>query len=130
VEVLEAHAECIPLASETIDAAVSTLVLCSVKDINATLGEIYRLLRPGGHLVLIEHVRAPGWLGWAQDVISLAASRFLGCTPNRRTAAALEHAGFVLDCERLYVSDVPSPLERYALIGTAVKKGQSVAAGA
>jgi ubiquinone/menaquinone biosynthesis C-methylase UbiE len=58
VEVLAAPGEALPLADESVDAVVSTLVLCTVADLDRTLGEVERVLRPGGKLVLIEHVAA------------------------------------------------------------------------
>ena len=57
--VLDATAETLPLGDATLDAVVGTLVLCSVTDVARVLGEVQRVLKPGGILVLIEHVAAP-----------------------------------------------------------------------
>jgi len=59
VEIRDASAERVPLQDNSVDAVVSTLVLCSVKDVSGALQEILRVLRPGGRFVFIEHVAAP-----------------------------------------------------------------------
>ena len=57
-EILDAPADHLPVDSGAVDTVVSTLVLCTVADLAATLAEIRRVLAPGGRLILIEHVRA------------------------------------------------------------------------
>lgn len=95
--VIDAPAEALPYPDGHFDAAVSTLVLCSVADPAAALGELRRVLRPGGSLVLIEHVRArPGTRRsrW-QHLIEPAWKRLAGnCHLTRDTASALADAGF------------------------------------
>lgn len=79
------------------DAVVSTLVLCSVPDPRQTLQEIYRVLKPGGRFVFIEHVAAPPdtmtrrWQGFLQPLWTPLAD---GCHPNRDTGALIESVGF------------------------------------
>ena len=58
-EPLVASCEAIPLPDESVDAVLSTLVLCSVDDQQKSLEEIIRVLRPGGTFVFVEHVAAP-----------------------------------------------------------------------
>lgn len=60
VEVIDGTAEALPLADGSVDAAVASLVLCSVTDVDAALGDIARVLRPGGVLRLFEHIAADG----------------------------------------------------------------------
>lgn len=60
VEVSEAGAEALPFSDGSFDAVVSTLVLCTVPDQGVALAEIRRVLRPGGRLLFIEHVRGEG----------------------------------------------------------------------
>lgn len=95
--VVTAPAERLPYPDGHFDAAVSTLVLCSVADPAAALGELHRVLRPGGRLVLIEHVRAqPGTrrARW-QHLVEPVWKRLAGnCHLTRDTAAALADAGF------------------------------------
>ena len=90
-------AEQIPLADATMDAVLSTRVLCSVRDPRRALEEIRRVLRPGGWFVFIEHVAAPRgtWLRRAQK-LAAPLSRCLdnGCDPSRDTEDSIERAGF------------------------------------
>ncbi|KOG86345.1 methyltransferase type 11, partial [Streptomyces varsoviensis] len=60
VDVVPGAAEALPVKSEAFDAAVSSLVLCSVRDVERSLAELLRVLRPGGELRFFEHGRAPG----------------------------------------------------------------------
>jgi ubiquinone/menaquinone biosynthesis C-methylase UbiE len=77
------------------DAVVSTLVLCTVGDVDRSLAEIRRVLRPTGEVRFIEHVRAHGVLGRIQDVIKPIWRYFgAGCNPNRRTIEVLREGGF------------------------------------
>src|SRR3954452_12525939 len=57
-DIVEASAERLPLADQSVDTVVATLVLCTVDDPQGTLNEIARVLRPGGELLFVEHVRA------------------------------------------------------------------------
>lgn len=89
---------------EAFDWAISTLVLCSVPDPLATLRDLWKALRPGGNLILVEHVAAePGSrLRRSQErwrpLWSCAGD---GCQPNRDTETMLGQAGFrVLEMER------------------------------
>jgi ubiquinone/menaquinone biosynthesis C-methylase UbiE len=94
--IVDAPADRLPVGSGTVDTVVSTLVLCTVADLAATLGEIRRVLAPEGRLVLIEHVRAsdPRVRVW-QDHLHRPWMAFAeGCHCNRDTVAALHDAGF------------------------------------
>ena len=95
-ELLEAPADDLPVDSGPVDTVVSTLVLCTVDDLAATLAEIRRVLAPGGRLILIEHVRAAGpRLSVWQDRLHGPWMAFAeGCHCNRDTVAALRDAGF------------------------------------
>lgn len=96
-EVLDAPAQALPLPDASADVVVSAFVLCTVPDPAAALAEVRRVLRPGGELRLLEHVRADGRMARVQDAIRPLWSRLAaGCQPNRATLAAVEGAGFVL----------------------------------
>ncbi|MBA2713753.1 MAG: class I SAM-dependent methyltransferase [Rubrobacteraceae bacterium] len=98
VEVSAAGAEALPFPNASFDTVVSTLVLCTVPDQALALGEIRRVLRPGGRLLFIEHVRAAGPTARWQDRIEPLWGRLLGgCHPNRDTVAAIERAGFEIE---------------------------------
>ncbi len=87
----------LPADDNTMDAVVSTLVLCSVPHPAAMLAEIRRVLKPGGHFVLIEHVAAPRgtWQRRLQDWLQPLWTCVDGeCHPNREIWTALEQAGF------------------------------------
>ena len=98
VFLVAASGERLPFPDGSADTAVVTLVLCSVDDPAAALGELRRVLRPGGKVLFLEHVRAAdARLARWQDRLAGAWSRLAGgCRPNRRTRAALEAAGFDL----------------------------------
>jgi ubiquinone/menaquinone biosynthesis C-methylase UbiE len=92
----QAPAESLPVPGGSADTVVSTLVLCSVPDQAAVLAEVRRVLRPGGRLLLLEHVRSgdPALAG-EQDRRERTQVRFAGgCHPNRDTLAAVAAAGF------------------------------------
>jgi SAM-dependent methyltransferase len=90
-EVVEAPAERLPFPDDSFDTAIVTLVLCTVPDQPAALAEIARVLKPGGQLLFLEHVRSrnPAVAKW-QDRLE-GPWRFLGdgCHCNRDTAAAI-----------------------------------------
>lgn len=58
IDVVDAVAEHIPAGDGTFDAAVASLMLCSVPDQHTALREVHRVLKPGGQLRFLEHVRA------------------------------------------------------------------------
>lgn len=95
VSLEQAPAEHLPAPDASADAVVTTLVLCTVDDVSASLAEIRRVLRPGGELRFIEHVRSGGALGRVQDFVQPVYGWFSGgCQANRRTEQALRDAGF------------------------------------
>lgn len=95
VDILDGVGESIPFPDNSFDSVHVGLVLCSVDDVAATLGEIRRVLVPGGRLVVLEHVRGDGMMGRFQDLIATPWSWLAsGCEPNRRTVEAIAAAGF------------------------------------
>jgi ubiquinone/menaquinone biosynthesis C-methylase UbiE len=95
----EAKGERLPFEDDSFDTAVVMLVLCTVPDPAASVAELARVLKPGGRLLFIEHVRAedPGLARW-QDRLE-KPWRFLGdgCHCNRDTAATIAATGFEVD---------------------------------
>lgn len=120
VEVSAASAEDLPFDDSTFDAVVFTLVLCTVSDPVKALSQARRVLRPGGRIVVLEHVRGSGKLARWQDRLAPVWSYFgAGCRPNRDTRATIEGAGFTFDEVR---ESEPFPrwvLTRTMLEGTA-----------
>jgi ubiquinone/menaquinone biosynthesis C-methylase UbiE len=100
VTVIDATAEVIPLPDRAFDYVVSTLVLCSVDFPGRSLAEVWRILRPGGRLLFLEHVAAegrPGFLRW-QRVMEPAWRCFTGnCHLTRSTADVIAEMGFTLE---------------------------------
>lgn len=94
-------AERLPFRDGSFETGVSGLVLCSVDDPFRALGELRRVLAPGGSLRLLEHVRASiGWHASLQDLAQPLWTRFTGgCRPNRDTEAALRKMRFRVDEE-------------------------------
>jgi SAM-dependent methyltransferase len=122
VDVVEGRAEALPFADASFDCVVTTLALCSVGDLDGSLREIARVLRPGGSLHFLEHVRAEGGTARWQDRLTPLQRRMAdGCCLNRDTAAAIERAGFALD--RLERFELPAGhrLIRPAIQGVATK---------
>lgn len=96
VEWVEAAAESLPFPSGRFDAAVATLVLCSVNDPQQALAEIYRVLKPGGRFYFFEHVasESPGWRR-AQRLLTPVWKRLAaGCHLDRDTLRFIAEAGF------------------------------------
>jgi ubiquinone/menaquinone biosynthesis C-methylase UbiE len=103
INVVNGDAEHLPLEDGSVDAAVTSLVLCSVADEVAALKEILRVLRPGGELRFYEHVLAnDARLARFQRVANPIWSHFAGgCKLTRSTLEAMQAAGFIVDeCEQ------------------------------
>ncbi len=98
----QAPAESLPFADETFDCALATLVLCSVNDPTGSLREIRRVLKPGGKLLLVEHVRSQGAVtGRIQDMLVPFTTRMAGnCHWNRATETTVAQAGFQIEYRR------------------------------
>jgi SAM-dependent methyltransferase len=95
VTVVGAPAEALPFPDASFDCVVSTMVLCTVADVDATLAELRRVLRPGGRLLFVEHVRssAPA-LARAQDRLAGPWRAFGGgCRCNQPTLELLAGGG-------------------------------------
>lgn len=110
-EVVVAPAEALPLADRSVDAAVSTLVLCTVDDLERTIAEVARVLRPDGVLVVLEHVRGDGALAQAQralDPIWQVVGR--GCHLTRDPRAILAAAGWDVSGVRDVRLPMPGPV--------------------
>jgi ubiquinone/menaquinone biosynthesis C-methylase UbiE len=112
VEVSAAGAEALSFPDGSFDTVVSTLVLCTVPGQGPALDEVRRVLRPGGRLLFIEHIRASGSAARWQDRLEPVWGRLLGgCHPNRETVVAMEEAGFEIETlESFYPPDPLSVL--------------------
>lgn len=105
VDVVAGTAEALPAADATFDAAVCSLVLCSVAEPSVALAEIRRVLKPGGELRFYEHVRAEGRslarLQRAMDA-TFWPKMAGGCHAGRDTVAEITRAGFVVEALEVF----------------------------
>jgi ubiquinone/menaquinone biosynthesis C-methylase UbiE len=130
VRVVEAPADALPFDDGAFDTSVCALVLCTVPDVERALGEIRRVLAPGGRLLVLEHVRAdePKLARWQDRLTPVWRFAARGCHPNRDTAAALERAGFVV--EQLDRGEMPKapPIARPLIAAVATAPAERAAA--
>jgi ubiquinone/menaquinone biosynthesis C-methylase UbiE len=122
VEIVSASAEALPFPAESFDAAVSAFVLCSVENPAAVLGEIRRVLRPDGKLVLLEHVRGEGRTArWQHRLTPLHRKLAGNCHLDRDTKVSVAAAGFdVADVEPTQLPGTHA-LVRPGVQGVAIK---------
>ncbi len=94
-EVVEAGAERLPFEDSSFDTVVSTLCLCTVEDPERVVDEVARVLRPGGRLLYIEHVRSDSAkvARWQDRLETPWGWLAAGCHPNRDTAATIAASG-------------------------------------
>ena len=121
VEITDARAEALPFPDASFDTAVVTFALCSVADLDTALAEIARVLRPGGRLLFLEHVRdTDPKIARKQDHPAFLYS-WIGCHPNRDTLTAISRAPFEVTTVRH--GEVPKAprVERPMIVGTAAR---------
>jgi len=120
-EVLRAPAEDLPFEDASFDTVISTLVLCGVDDQAGSLREIRRVLRPGGRLLFLEHVRSDDLaLARFQDRINWLNRLVVDCDCNRPTLATIEAARFTISrVERTALPRAPR-FVRPLIVGSAV----------
>jgi SAM-dependent methyltransferase len=112
------------IADSSIDIVISTLVLCSVPDLAATLQEILRVLKPGGQFLFIEHVAAPSGTLLRQIQSGIRPLWQIigdGCCPDRNIGQALEDAGFGTVTLETFDGPVPIAVVKPHILGIAVK---------
>jgi len=123
VQVLRAPAEQLPFEDGSFDYVVTTLVLCTVDDPDRALQEAHRVLKPGGRLLFLEHVRSDdAKVARWQDRLNGFQKRFAcGCNCNRATLDTIQKQGFTVDAIEHERFPKGPPHVRPLIIGTAVR---------
>jgi SAM-dependent methyltransferase len=102
--------ERMPFESATFDSVVSTFTLCSIVDVNRAIGEVHRVLKPGGLFYFLEHGLSPDtgvqkWqrrLNWVQGLLGD------GCRLDRDIPALIRGGSFEsIECQRFYLEQTP-----------------------
>jgi SAM-dependent methyltransferase len=114
IEVIEASGDALPLGDASVDAAVVALVLCSVPDVDAVCREIARVVKPGGEVRLLEHVKSDRRIAGA--LMQLADPLWLcingqRCHMARDPLPALERAGLRvsrIDAFQIWSAGIPA----------------------
>ncbi len=124
LEIVETEVERMPFADASFDAVVATLVLCSVGDLDRSIAEIRRVLKPGGALVYLEHVAAedrPDRYVWQRRVEPVWKRIAGNCHLTRRTGAAIRSGGFEIEREIKDSMRKSNPITRATIRGVARK---------
>ena len=123
-EVSDAALESLPFPDSSFDWVVCMLVLCSVRDLTASLSQIARVLRPGGRLAFLEHVAAddrPDRLKWQRRIEPFWKLIAGNCHLTRQTESALLGAGFEIESIERDSIRKANPVTRPSIRGIAVR---------
>jgi len=123
IRLVRGDAESLPLGNGRFDAAVSLLTLCSVSDPARVLKEVHRVLRPGGHLHLLEHGLSSdaGVARWQHRLTPLQRIGACGCRLNRPIADLVEGHGFHFVHQRTFFAPGLPRIHGWLTLGTATR---------
>ncbi len=123
VEIVAGRAESLPSPDSSFDTAVSTLTLCSVADPGRVLGELYRVLREDGRLLILEHGRSeePRVARWQNRLNPIQKIVGCGCNLNRPIQSLVESAGFHFHSFRKFYAPKGPRTHGWITLGSAVK---------
>ena len=107
IDLREADAQALPFPDASFDTVVCTLSLCTVPDERVAIGEMWRVLRPGGQLLLLDHIGSRWWPVWAlQRLVEVFTARS-GEYQTRRPLSLVRTAGFeITESQRLKIGTV------------------------
>lgn len=123
IELLEQSSKSLPFSDNSISAVTSTYTLCSIKEINAALIEINRVLKPGGKYYFLEHGLAdnPKTQKWQHRLNPIQNIWADGCNLNRDMKTLITNAGFnIIEMKNYYLKRYPK-IVGYMYEGIAVK---------
>lgn len=121
VSFVRASAEELPFEDASFDTAVAMVVLCTVPNPARALEELRRVLKPGGQLLFVEHVRSddPRRARWQQRLDRPWGIVAKGCHPNRDTLATIEAAGFEVEVTERGDLPMAPPIVKPFVLGRA-----------
>lgn len=93
INLVQANAEILPFSASSFDAAFATLVFCSIPKPEKAFAELARVVKRNGKIVLLEHVRPNGMLGYAFDFFNIFTTALIEDHFNRETAKLAENSG-------------------------------------
>ncbi len=93
IELVQTDAETLPFAANSFDAAFATLVFCSIPNPENAFREVQRIVKPNGKIILLEHVRPKGLLGYFFDFLNIFTVALIEDYFNRNTAKLAEDSG-------------------------------------
>ena len=93
IKLVQANAENLPFAEDSFDSAFATLVFCSIPNPADVFVELQRVIKPNGKIILLEHVRPTGLLGFLFDFLNIFTVALIEDHFNRQTAKIAENAG-------------------------------------
>jgi len=123
IELINQSSESLPFPDNSISAIASTYTLCSIKEINAALKEIHRVMKPGGKYYFLEHGLAdnPKTQKWQHRLNPLQNIWADGCNLNRDMKSLITKAGLkIIDLKNYYMKRDPK-IVGYMYEGIAVK---------
>ena len=124
VEIIPAFAEDLPIETASADTVLATYTFCSISDVNAALGELRRVLKPGGQLLFCEHGRShrPGTAKWQDRITPMWRLLTGGCSLNRNISRQIANAGFRVISVDNFVLPMTPEVIGFHYLGTAVPR--------
>jgi ubiquinone/menaquinone biosynthesis C-methylase UbiE len=124
IEMRLAAGEKLPADDASFDCVVTSLVLCSVDDVDKTLAEIARVLKPGGHYLLLEHGLCddPKVQKWQHRLNGFQQRVFGGCQLTRPIRKSVEQGGFRFESARDFYMEKAPKFGAFCTMGTAVRQ--------